>query len=672
MSKLFIARCDISEIDFTLSSPSTNTWRITCNIEDPTGSYTASSVTLLDKIVMRGYTSDGFVVYDRYKISYIVSVSGKTLVADITYEVPTSPNTQYPGDPVPQIIGNTPITGSFPIGSDLSYKNLLRLPSTYQHLIDPDYMAGMDSLNFEQLIEPVDNILDWNINAYKAFASKKPTDPGYAYFYNDSWTDDYVPTFLNKLKLDGVLDLVEVKTMWASRISLLSDANVMFRDLSGDYLTIAIGGSARFKDGYATIFAENYAASLPILIGDYFARDASQNIVIDPDGKIFDIGLDTIHIGKGTASKVLALDVDKNIEYIDLPTISSLGGQAEITSVGALYGTGTSVSSVTLTAGQVMRRNLTDTGYEAFIPIPGGSIPSGTITGQMMWWDNTSSIWKMTNTSYVRYEDSTGKLYLGQGIVYGAPVNYYLHPNNSGSVLYHVELYRSANARGGGAVSLTYPDVSGNGGGSGNQLCLGRNGSLVDIVIGDGTPSGTPYIRFPWYTTAGILKNDTSGVISSIATSGSGTRFLREDATWQSISGGSPAGSNGDVQYNSSGSLGGNASFNWDNSSKRLYVLYNSTHHSYLYDQGIYMCAGSDSYLHAYSDSGSATISSTGTSAAMYPLNIACSNFIFNISATTPSSSSSAGTAGEIRFDSNYIYYCISSNTWRRSTLASW
>jgi hypothetical protein len=153
MSKLFIARYDISSIDFSLSDAVNNIWRVTGTIEDPTGSFMADAASLNDKIIMRGYHADGFIVYDRYEITNILSATEKVLTADITYEVPTLPNTQYVGDPLPQMVGNTPITGSFPIGSDLAYKDFIRMPSTYQHMIDPDYAAGMEALNFEQIID---------------------------------------------------------------------------------------------------------------------------------------------------------------------------------------------------------------------------------------------------------------------------------------------------------------------------------------------------------------------------------------------------------------------------------------------------------------------------------------------------------------------------------------
>jgi hypothetical protein len=42
------------------------------------------------------------------------------------------------------------------------------------------------------------------------------------------------------------------------------------------------------------------------------------------------------------------------------------------------------------------------------------------------------------------------------------------------------------------------------------------------------------------------------------------------------------------------------------------------------------------------------------------------------IASATPASSSASGTAGQISWDSNYVYICISSNTWKRVAIASW
>jgi hypothetical protein len=39
---------------------------------------------------------------------------------------------------------------------------------------------------------------------------------------------------------------------------------------------------------------------------------------------------------------------------------------------------------------------------------------------------------------------------------------------------------------------------------------------------------------------------------------------------------------------------------------------------------------------------------------------------------TAPVSANSLGTAGDIAFDNQYFYICITTNTWIRTALASW
>lgn len=38
----------------------------------------------------------------------------------------------------------------------------------------------------------------------------------------------------------------------------------------------------------------------------------------------------------------------------------------------------------------------------------------------------------------------------------------------------------------------------------------------------------------------------------------------------------------------------------------------------------------------------------------------------------TPSSSTDLGTLGEIRWDANYMYVCVATNTWKRSAITTW
>ena len=41
-------------------------------------------------------------------------------------------------------------------------------------------------------------------------------------------------------------------------------------------------------------------------------------------------------------------------------------------------------------------------------------------------------------------------------------------------------------------------------------------------------------------------------------------------------------------------------------------------------------------------------------------------------SSSAPTSATSTGTAGTIAYDSNYVYICVATNTWRRVAISSW
>lgn len=42
------------------------------------------------------------------------------------------------------------------------------------------------------------------------------------------------------------------------------------------------------------------------------------------------------------------------------------------------------------------------------------------------------------------------------------------------------------------------------------------------------------------------------------------------------------------------------------------------------------------------------------------------------VSSNAPVSNSSTGTTGQIRYDNNYIYICIATNTWKRANISTW
>jgi len=43
-----------------------------------------------------------------------------------------------------------------------------------------------------------------------------------------------------------------------------------------------------------------------------------------------------------------------------------------------------------------------------------------------------------------------------------------------------------------------------------------------------------------------------------------------------------------------------------------------------------------------------------------------------NLASSTPASASATGTAGQITWDTNYIYVCTATNTWKRVAISTW
>ena len=48
------------------------------------------------------------------------------------------------------------------------------------------------------------------------------------------------------------------------------------------------------------------------------------------------------------------------------------------------------------------------------------------------------------------------------------------------------------------------------------------------------------------------------------------------------------------------------------------------------------------------------------------------SGLAINLASSTPASASATGTAGQVTWDSSYIYVCTATNTWKRVAIATW
>lgn len=55
-----------------------------------------------------------------------------------------------------------------------------------------------------------------------------------------------------------------------------------------------------------------------------------------------------------------------------------------------------------------------------------------------------------------------------------------------------------------------------------------------------------------------------------------------------------------------------------------------------------------------------------------YPGNISVGGNLVVTDNYTPSTASSAGTAGQIAWDSSHVYICVATNSWKRANLSTW
>ncbi len=44
----------------------------------------------------------------------------------------------------------------------------------------------------------------------------------------------------------------------------------------------------------------------------------------------------------------------------------------------------------------------------------------------------------------------------------------------------------------------------------------------------------------------------------------------------------------------------------------------------------------------------------------------------YMITSSVPATASSTGVAGTLAYDSNYLYVCVATNTWKRVAIATW
>jgi hypothetical protein len=150
----FMGRYDVSQVDYVDGT----TWVLTGTFVDNTGSYTGLSATVNDKVIQRGYTSGGQIVFDRYKITGIVSQTTTDLVVNV--------KSDFTGGI--QNNGNMPYTGSFPIATAVSDTSHLTYRTDFNiNQIDPDYGAALDNLNLYETKAAINLATDTSLLVHK-------------------------------------------------------------------------------------------------------------------------------------------------------------------------------------------------------------------------------------------------------------------------------------------------------------------------------------------------------------------------------------------------------------------------------------------------------------------------------------------------------------------------
>jgi len=165
-----------------------------------------------------------------------------------------------------------------------------------------------------------DNILDWDGTKYLPFASKKGSNPGYAYFF--SGTASY-PSYNNVLNLDAYFRTANIQVrQGATQYSIIDPT--YFSVTNTGYTTKVEVDTVEIQGRiYGTVISNS--RSLPIRIGSksIVGAENAESILIDDYNQLFNIDMTTVRLNKGTALKYLYLDANKNITYVDAPSGSN-------------------------------------------------------------------------------------------------------------------------------------------------------------------------------------------------------------------------------------------------------------------------------------------------------------------------------------------------------------
>lgn len=192
--------------------------------------------------------------------------------------------------------------------------------------------------------------------------------------------------------------------------------------------------------------------------------------------------------------------------------------------------------------------------------------------------------------------------------------------------------------------------------------------------------------------------------------------YVYINQTWVQIASGFAAGNDTEIQFNDNGVLGGNADFVWFNDTEVLKIGTDVSNLKLAWTQEKIYNDGSNTPQEPYISFGISLVLGLGGSGYTAKISILDSedivinpgasknlkildgdsslNAIFDttslstsdktftfpntngmfaiIQDSPPSSASDTGIAGAIAYDSDYLYVCIATNTWKRTALSTW
>lgn len=139
--------------------------------------------------------------------------------------------------------------------------------------------------------------------------------------------------------------------------------------------------------------------------------------------------------------------------------------------------------------------------------------------------------------------------------------------------------------------------------------------------------------------------------------------------------GGTPGGSSGQVQYNSSGAFAGTPSIAVGTNGGVTIAapnVFSGTGASVSISAGHNYAGGVGGNLDlsaGISSAGGGVLTLGAPTAGAVRVN---HDALRIMTPRTPAAAGAAGTTGDICWDSNYVYVCVATNTWKRSALSTW